>query len=358
MDLLDLFFGVASRGPRFFEDGWGDRALFDTVEPELLMRRRVRPIEVRLGRAQHAPGGFLRDGTFKSPEDRLPECARTARVKLLLPEGEVRGVALHLAASGDQGFEMRLRFASPLLQHGIGALILENAYYGARRPERQLAHAVRSVSDLYLMGAATFLEGRALLRWLHRDLGHARVGVTGFSMGGQFAAMVGAAMDFPLAVVPIAASCSADAVLREGVLKYAPSWSRLIGEGETEDIAREALLAQLAKVSVTSLPAPAFPPAAIVVGTANDGVVPPSEARRIAEYWGAELRWLPAGHVSAVLRHQGPMRQAILDAFERLDAVRRPFAKRRRRMPGAQDPIRPVFSLAARAGGASAALRR
>jgi hypothetical protein len=350
MHLLDLVFGVASRGPRFFEDGWGDRALCETMDPELVLRRRVRPVEVRLGPARRAYGGLLREGTFVSPEDRLPECARNARVRLLLPEGQIRGIALHLAASGDQGFGIRLRFAAPLLPHGLGALILENPYYGARRPARQLAHAIRSVSDLYLMGAATFLEGRALLRWLHHDLGHARVGVTGFSMGGQFAAMVGASVDFPLAVVPIAASCSVDVVLREGVLRHAPSWSRLIGEGETEETAREALLAQLAKVSVTSLPAPAFPPAAIVVGTASDGVVPPSEARRIAAYWGAELRWLPAGHVSAVLRHQGPMRQAIVDAFERLDLLRVPRAKRRRRrrLPGAEDPIRPVLTLAAR----------
>jgi len=75
--------------------------------------------------------------------------------------------------------------------------------------------------------------------------------------------------------------------------------------------------------------------------------------RRIAEYWGAELRWLPAGHVSAVLRHQGPMRQAVKDAFERLDAVRLPLARRRRRRhPGAaESPILSVLSLAARAEG-------
>ena len=353
MHLLDLFLGMTSRGPRFFEDGWGDRALCDASEPELLLRRRVRPVEVRLGPAQRAHGGVLREGTFESPEERLPACARTARVKLLMPEGEARGVALHLAASGDQGFGLRLRFAAPLLERGLGAMVLENAYYGSRRPERQIAHALRSVSDLYLMGAATFLEGRALLRWLHHDLGHARVGISGFSMGGQMAAMVGASMDFPLAVVPIAASCSADSVLRHGVLRHAPSWARLIGDGETEDIAREALLGKLAQVSVTALPAPVFPAAAIVVGTAQDGVVPPSEMRRIAEYWGAELRWLPAGHVSAVLRHQGPMRQAIQDAFERLDAVRLPLARRRRRRhPGAaESPILSVLSLAARAEG-------
>jgi dienelactone hydrolase len=357
MHLFDLLFGLAARGPRFFEDGWGDRILCDgAADPEELMRRCAGPIEVRLGRPSRAHGGVLREGTFVSPEDRLPTCARRARVQLLLPEAGTRAVVLHLAASGDQGFRLRLRFAAPLLAHGIGALVLENAYYGARRPERQRAHALRSVSDLYLLGSATFQEGRALLCWL-RQGGHPAVGVTGFSMGGQLAAMVGASMDFPVAVVPVASSCSADAVLREGVLRHTPCWERLACAGETEATARERLFERLARFSVTSLPAPAFPPAAIVVGTAQDGVVPPAEMQRIAEYWGAELRWLPAGHVTAVLRHQEPMRQAILDAVDRLGAAPEAGRRRRRRAAVAEEPIRSIVALAGRADAGGAAVR-
>ena len=321
MHLLDLFFGMAARGPRFFEDGWGDRAIFDALDLDELASGRVPPIEVRLGPPQRAFDGIVREGTFTSPEARLPDCARAARIRMLLPRGETRAVMVHLAASGDQGFAMRLRFASPLLAHGIGAVVLENAYYGARRPAKQVAHAVRSVSDLGLMGAATVQEGRALLRWLRAERGFRHVGITGFSMGGQMAAMAGAATDFPVAVVPIAASCSPDTVLRHGVLRHAALVSKLCCEGETEEAAREALLALLARFSVTNLPAPVVPAAAIVVGTRDDGVVPPGEMQKMADYWGAELRWLPAGHVSAVLRHQGAMRKAIADAFERLEAA-------------------------------------
>ena len=109
-------------------------------------------------------------------------CGRTARVRLLLPEHDLRGVAVHLAASGDQGFRVRLRFAAPLLARGIGALVLENAFYGARRPANQLGPAVRSVSDLHLMGSATFQEGRVLLRWLREER---RVPLRGFLQGLQ-----------------------------------------------------------------------------------------------------------------------------------------------------------------------------
>lgn len=323
MHLLDLVFGIAARGPRFFADGWGDLSLCEAIAPEAMARRPIPRIAVRLGPAKRTLGGLLFEGTFDSPEHRLPACARTARVHVLLPDGEPRGAAVHLAASGDQGFGVRLRFASPLLARGIGAVVLENAFYGARRPERQVGPALRSVSDLQLMGSATFQEGRALLRWVKDELGFPLTGVTGFSMGGQMAAMVGASAPFPCAVVPLAPTCSPDSVLHKGFLRHVADWPALARHGEDEEATRRGLCAHLARFSVTNLPPPVCPEAAIVVGTSGDGVVPPSDMSRIARHWGAELRWLDAGHVSAVLRHQGAMRQALADAFDRLEAALR-----------------------------------
>lgn len=343
MHLLDLVFGFAARGPRFFADGWGDRALCQAIDPETLARLPIPAIRVKLGPAARALGGLLLEGELESPEERLPDCARIARVRVLLPEGEPRAVAVHLAASGDQGFGVRLRFAAPLLEQGIGAVVLENPYYGGRRPANQVGPAVRSVSDLQLMGSATFQEGGALLRWIREELKVPLAGATGFSMGGQMSAMVGASAPFPCAIVPIAATCSPDSVLKSGFLRYVAHWAALAGEGEDAEAARLALCAHLARFSVTTLPAPVCPEAAIVVGTSADGVVPPSEMRRIAEHWGAELRWLDAGHVSAVLRHRGAMRQAIADAFDRLEAALRratPSGRGPRRPPGSGRPAR------------------
>src|SRR5690242_8439481 len=229
MHLLDYVFGLAARGPRFFQDGWGDRGLCEAMDPVGLSRRRIPRLEVTLQPARREHGGLLHEGSFESPEARLPPCARTARIRLLLPERRIRAVAVHLAASGDQGFGVRLRFAAPLLERGIGALVLENAYYGARRPANQPRHAYRSISDLHLMGAATFQEGRALLRWLRETLRVPLVGVTGYSMGGQLSAMVGAGVQFPCAIVPVAAPCSPDTVLREGVLGHVAEWAAIAG---------------------------------------------------------------------------------------------------------------------------------
>jgi dienelactone hydrolase len=348
MHVLDLLFGLAARGPLFFSDGWGDRALCESMDPVALSRQRIPHVAMTLGPPKTELGGVLREGAFESPETRLPACARTAHVRLLLPEREVRAVVVHLAASGDQGFGVRLRFAAPLLERGIGALVLENAFYGARRPANQPHHAVRSVSDLHLMGAATFQEGRALLRWLREDLAVPDVGVTGFSMGGQLSAMVGASMPFPCAVVPMAPTCSPDSVLRDGVLSHVADWVALAA-GAEPDAARSALCEHLSRFSVTTLPPPACREAAIVVGTAGDGVVPPSEMRRIAQHWGCELRWIDAGHVSAVLRHQGEMREALADALERLHDRCGKFrrsgrARRRVSATGPRAPGAPAFS--------------
>lgn len=352
MHLLDLFFGMATRGTRFFSDGWGDRALCEAMDPVALARTRLPVLDVELGPTRRAMGGLLREGAFESPEERLPPCSRTARVRLLLPERGLRAVAVHLAASGDQSFGVRLRFAAPLLARGIGAVVLENPFYGSRRPANQAGPALRSVSDLHLMGAATFQEGRGLLRWLRERLGVPLVGATGFSMGGQMAAMVAASAPFPCAVVPIAATCSPDSVLRDGVLRHVAHWAALAGAGEDAEAARRALCAHLSRFSVTILPPPLVPAAAIVVGTSGDGIVPPQEMRRIAAHWGAELRWLDAGHVSAVLRHQGAMRQALADAFDRLEAaVRRLRRSGRARLRAAGSAPR------APGGGASAAAR-
>jgi hypothetical protein len=156
--------------------------------------------------------------------------------------------------------------------------------------------------------------------------------------------MVGAAMPFPCAIVPVAAPCSPDTVLREGVFHHVAEWAAIAGGGDPA-AAKEELLRHLARFSVTTLPAPVWPEAAIVVGTSGDGVVPPAEMERIARHWGAELRWLAAGHVSAVLQHRGPMRQAIADAFDRLEALTAAAAVRRsgrgRRRAGRSAPRAP-----------------
>lgn len=75
--------------------------------------------------------------------------------------------------------------ALPLLKEdGIGALLLENPFYGSRKPKDQRRSQLNQVSDLLVMGLALILECHVLIGWLERE-GLGPVGVTGLSMGGH-----------------------------------------------------------------------------------------------------------------------------------------------------------------------------
>jgi pimeloyl-ACP methyl ester carboxylesterase len=314
---LDRLFYLALPRQPFFAGGWGDDRVFEARALHRLPSTPPHRIEVTWEGETALRGARVRAGRFESPERLLPEVARRARFRLILPRKEPEAICIHLASSGDQGFAMRSRFAAPLLSRGIAALVLENAFYGRRRPPDQPGAAVRTVSDLLLMASATVLEGRALLAWL-QEQGHRRLGVAGYSMGGQMSAMVAASVPVPLAVTAMAASNTPATVFTECLLSRHPRWEALARPGKTPAEARAALGRLLARYGVTSLPPPVEPRAAVVVANRQDGVVAPADMRRIAEHWGCELRWLDTGHVGAVVWHQNALRQAVADAFERL----------------------------------------
>lgn len=314
-----VFYLFLTRQP-FFAGGWGDEGVIRDISVEGARERPAAPIEIAWGPERSELGGRLRQGTFDSPEPRLPAVARRARVRMLRPAaGEPRAVYLHFASSGDEGFAMRLRFAAPLLESGVAALVLENPYYGERRPTGQPGAALRTVSDMVLMATAAVREGRALLAWLE-GAGHRRLGVTGYSMGGQMSAMVAATWPRPLAVAALAPSDSPASVFTEGLLRSHPRWDALRRPGESEDRARAELRQLFLRYAVSTLPPPVEPRAAVVVANRLDGVVPPADAERIARRWSCELRWLEGGHVSAVIFDQPAMRRALADALARLPA--------------------------------------
>jgi len=304
VELLDLAFSVALRHAKFFAAGWGDLAL---VEGEALADGPPAPLEVELGPAERRDGLVLRHGAFRSPELRLP-AGRHARVRLMEPPGPADAAVLLMASSGDQGFGAREAFAAPLVRRGVAVLLLENPYYGTRRPSGQAGAAVRTVSDLVLMASAALREGRALAGWL-RERGHARIGVAGFSMGGQLAAMIGCTLPFPVAIAALAPSATPASVFTEGHLRHAVDLDALGGPD-----ARALLHRRLSRYHVDALPPPRPGSCAIVVGGRRDGIVTPPNPEAVARHLGAELRWVDAGHVTAVLFHQEALRAAVRDA--------------------------------------------
>lgn len=180
----------------------------------------------------------LKEASFESPAAlgspalarALPEASRVARARLLTPVfdsfpkrssrnpmGSPSSPALyvHLAGTGDHGFDRRLRLGAPLLvppggggkvgrrgggeaggkerqqqrrsplspssspphsspspfppssalSGGIATLALESPFYGGRRPPWQSGAKLARVSDLIALGRATIEEALALLRW-------------------------------------------------------------------------------------------------------------------------------------------------------------------------------------------------
>ncbi len=66
----------------------------------------------------------------------------------------------------------------------MGALILENPFYGSRKPPSQTRSQLLHVSDLFVLGLSLMLESVVLKLWLE-EAGLGPVGVTGASMGGH-----------------------------------------------------------------------------------------------------------------------------------------------------------------------------
>ena len=125
---------VVSRGPqrlRFFSDGWGDAAILESLE---LPTTGPEPVDI----AWEAPsqGGETRIsvGSFLSPIEGLPEASRIATVTKIEPSSGTDRLVVLMAAWNEHDPKARLALAKRLAAAGIGSLILENPYYGSRRP--------------------------------------------------------------------------------------------------------------------------------------------------------------------------------------------------------------------------------
>ncbi len=291
-----------------FEDGWGDAAKLRVgvdrswreAEPAVPVIRWSEVVQRRSARTT--------EGRFESPEEGLPPEARRARVQAIEPRGQpIRGWVVVLAAWGDEGFEARQRLVRQATEAGVAALLLENPFYGARRRLGQDGARIRSVSDFVTMGRATVVEARALLAWARTR--HERVGVAGFSMGAQMAAMSAVLVPWPVRAVLFASATSPARVFFDGPL-IADVRGAPLGPGGARRL-RDVMEG----FSVLDLPPPHDPSLARLVGTRRDGIVPPEDTTAIARHWGATARWIDDGHVSAMVRRPHAMGQAIVDAF-------------------------------------------
>jgi len=321
--LLDRLYARYSNRLLFFRQGWGDMGFLKELSPGWLQERAQEKISISWDREEKADGIRIRQGRFTSPfgAKGFPPESGTAYVELILPTaGNGRPpVCLHLAATGDEGFERRrTALALPLAKRGIGSLILENPYYGKRRPPGQHSKMLRCVSDLILMGSAALTEGRVLLAWLHQE-GYSRTGVSGISMGGHMAALVGTLSPEPVAIAPCIAPHSPSAVFLDGVLSRYCAWNVLNHGQQEPNEARVFMTGLLDIMDIRRYPPPQAPAAAFLVAARDDAYIPPESAAKLHRHWpGSSLRWLEGGHVGAFLFYRGIFVETIVQAFNRL----------------------------------------
>jgi pimeloyl-ACP methyl ester carboxylesterase len=303
-----LLFRYGPASLKVFRDGWGDERLIGLLgvtgtEPP--------PPPIRIGWDDERIDGetFIRDGTFVSPVPNLPEQSQRAHIRMISPHSPDGRLVVMMAAWNDHGYRTRQHLARRLTSHGVASVMLENPYYGSRRVRPD--PPIRTVAEFAVMGRAAVHEGRALLA--HFGSGF-RVGVTGYSMGGNIAALVGALMDEPVAITALAASHSPGPVWLDGILADMVDWEALGGRSNG---AADRLRRELTRASVLAVPPRPHTKRAVIVGARRDGYIPAQAVEALHAHWpGSELRWLPGGHATMILRQKDALVDAILDSFD------------------------------------------
>ena len=307
---------IVSRGPdrlRFFTDGWGDISIINNVT---LPTDQPEPIAIEWVSQSTDDGLATSVGIFESPAEILPKHARHGALTRVMPEAGTDRVVVLMAAWNEHDSRARFGIARRLARRGIGSLVLENPYYGIRRPDDHDGQPIRTVADFFRMGIGAVMEGRGLLATI-RGAGCV-AGVAGYSMGGNMSALVSSTMPFPVATAPLAASYSPSPVYLDGALRGGIAWEALGGESLAEPELREALLA----ASVLDRPAPDHTRYAVLVSAESDGYVPASTTEALHAHWpGSELRWISGGHATLLWFHKGAFTTAIADSFDRLVAA-------------------------------------
>jgi len=311
---LDLAVAWLSRRSKLFSHGWGDEALFARLSDRVWYFAPPSQIALHWSAGRERRGITRRDGTFLSPLEWLPEHTRTVHVRAWTRAEHIAACVI-LAASRDEGFRAREHIFGGLIARGLDLYFLENPFYGSRRTPQGPSRM--TISDHGLMALGMVLEARALLEHLHTR--YPKLVVAGYSMGGHMAAITAAVTPFAVGCAALATGASASSIYTHGLLSWSVDLDALGGAPDLRAPARERLLQLFEVADVTRYPLPVRPDAAVIAGCKRDGYVFNSETERLHQHWkGSALRWIPAGHFSALVTSRRALCDCVDEAADKL----------------------------------------
>lgn len=268
------------------------------------------PFELKASFA-HA-GDTVTDFRFPSLYAQLPPASRMAYLRLIEPP-HARRVVLLMAAFNDHGYHTRQLMARHLRHRGIATAILENPYYGLRRPHS--GQPLTTATDLLVMGIGAVHDALEALRML-RQRRRWTVGVAGYSMGANIAALVAALSSDPLPCAALAGSHSPGPVFTDGALSSSVDWQAL--GGRHESLGRLGDL--FGQASVLHFDPPDSAERAVILAVKRDGYVPYSATKALADHWsGSELHTVSGGHATALWFRKPLFADLITRSFDRFD---------------------------------------
>ncbi len=311
---LDLLVAGMSRRSKMFSRGWGEEALLTELSTRVPYSEPPSPISVEWRPPRKRGRMVRREGTFTSPLDLLPKEARAVHVRSWSREGN-RAACVILAGSRDEGYGPRQHVFGPLITRGLDLYFLVSPFYGRRRVAG--GPSLITVSDHGLMALGMVLEARALLEDLRQR--YPKLVVAGYSMGGHMAAITAAVCPFPVACAALATGASASSIYTRGLLSWSVDLDALGGGPTLRAVARERLQQLFNIADITRYPLPVRVDAAVIAGCTRDGYVAGNETERLHQHWhGSTLRWIPAGHFSALLTSAPALRECVTDAVANL----------------------------------------
>ena len=311
---VDLLIALLSRRSKIFRLGWGDEEFLAGLHGQVSHANVPDPISLTWHSSENLADAERRNGTFASPVLHLPDAARTAYLRAWTRPQNLCACVL-LAGSHDEGYRIRERVFGSLVNRGVDLYLLENPYYGVRRIPGGVPAI--TVSDQAMMAVAMVMEARALLGWLRPQ--YEKLSVAGYSMGGHMAAITAAVTALPIACAALATGASASAIYTRGLMSWCVDYNRLAGDPERHVIAKDRLHAFFGAADITNFLPPLRVDAAVILGCSRDGYVLRAETERLHQHWnGSTLRWLNAGHFSALVTSRKALCDCICDSLAAL----------------------------------------